>query len=85
MTVNNIIKNKPYLAWYVKDPEKLSEESVIEHVLNYGNWGDVQLFIKIKGKDKTAELFKKTILGTRTNYPPAIRSYFSRYFNNKNV
>ena len=49
MTVNSIIKNKPYLVWYVKDPDKLSEESVLEHVLNYGNWEDVQQFIKIKG------------------------------------
>lgn len=82
MTVNSIIKNKPYLAWYVNDPEKLSEESVLEHVLNYGNWEDVQLFIKIKGRDKTAELFKKTITKKRTNYTPAIKSYFYRYFNN---
>ena len=81
MTVNSIIKNKPYLAWYVKDPEKLSEESVLEHVLNYGNWDDVQQFIKIKGKDKSAELFKKTLTKKRTNYSPAIKSYFYRYFN----
>lgn len=85
MTVNIIIKNKPYLAWYVKDPEKLSEESVLEHVLNYGNWDDVQQFIKIKGKDKTTELFKKTLTNKRVNYSPAIQSYFSRYFNNKDV
>lgn len=85
MTVNNIIINKPYLAWYIKDPEKLSEKSVLEHILNYGNWDDVQQFIKIKGKNKTAELFKKTIVNKRTNYSPAIKSYFSRYFNNKHV
>jgi hypothetical protein len=82
MTVNSIIKNKPYLAWYVKDPEKLSEESVLEHVLNYGNWDDVQQFIKIKGKDESAALFKKTLTNKRTNYSPAIKSYFYRYFNN---
>ena len=81
MTVNSIIKNKPYLAWYVKDPEKLSEESVLEHVLNYGNWDDVQQFIRIKGKDKTTSLFKKTLKNKRTNYQPAVQSYFSRYFN----
>ena len=85
MTVNAIIKNKPYLAWYVKDPKKLSEESVLEHVLNYGNWDDVQQFIKIKGKDKTTELFKKTLTNKRTNYSPEIKSYFSRYFSNNHV
>lgn len=85
MTVNNIIKNKPYLAWYIKNPEKLSEESVLEHVLNYGNWEDVQQFIKIRGIEKTASLFNKTILNKRVNYQPAIRSYFNRYFNKDNV
>ena len=82
MTVNNIIKNKHYLAWYIKDSEKLSEESVLEHVLNYGNWNDVQLFIKIKGMNGTAELFNKSLKNKRTNYSPAIKSYFFRYFNN---
>lgn len=85
MTVNNIIKNKPYLAWYVKDPVKLSEESVLEHVLNYGNWDDVQQFIKIKGRDKTAELFNKIITNKRTNYFLPIKLYFIRYFNNNHV
>lgn len=81
MTVNSIIKNKPYLAWYVKNPENLSEKSVLEHVLNYGNWDDVQAFIKIKGIIETGELFKQTIANKRTNYSPEIKSYFSRYFN----
>lgn len=85
MTVNAIIKNKPYLAWYIKDPDKLSEESVLEHVLNYGNWDDVQQFIKLKGLIGTAKLFNKSLEGKRTNYSPAIKSYFYRYFNNNNV
>lgn len=85
MTVNSIIKNKPYLAWYVKDPEKLSEDSVLEHVLNYGNWDDVQQFIKIKGLNETAILFNKSLNNKRTNYSPPIKSYFSRYFNKNNV
>lgn len=85
MSVNDIIKNKPYLAWYVKDPEKLSAESVLEHVLNYGNWEDVQLFIKVKGINETAKLFNKSLKNKRTNYQPAVQSYFSRYFNNNHV
>ena len=81
MTVNSIIKNKPYLAWYIKDPEKLSETSVLEHILNYGNWDDVQLFIKIKGIAETSNLFNKSSKKKRVNYTPAIQSFFSRYFN----
>lgn len=80
MKVNSIIKNKPYLAWYVKDPETLSDASVLEHVLNYGNWDDVQLFIKMKGISEAAELFNKSLKNKRTNYTPAIHSYFLKYF-----
>jgi len=80
MVVNDIIKAKPYLAWYVKNPAELSEESVLEHVLNYGNWEDVQQFIKIKGKEETKKIFQLSLQKTRINYSPEIKSYFSRYF-----
>lgn len=83
MVVNSIIKDKPYLAWYVKNPDKLTEDSVLEHILNYGDWDDVQLFIKIKGMEGTAHLFNKSLKNKRDNYQPAIRSYFARYFNPK--
>jgi len=55
--VSQIIIKKPYLAWYVKDVKKLFEESVLEHILNYGDWEDMQEFIKIKGKKETTTLF----------------------------
>ncbi len=35
-----IFAQKPYLAWYVKDAQKLSQESMVEHILNYGDWDD---------------------------------------------
>ena len=62
MTVQEIIKNKPYLAWYVKDPGELSKEATLEHVLNYGNWNDVMQFFEIEGVSKSADLFSKTLL-----------------------
>lgn len=83
MSVNDIIKYKPYLAWYVKNPENLSQNSVLEHVLNYGNWDDVQQFIKIKGREETADLFERSLANKRCNYQPAIKNYFIRYFRRK--
>jgi hypothetical protein len=84
MDIHQFIKKRPYLVWYVKDLEKLSDESIVEHVLNYGNWDDVQEMIKILGMSKTAEIFrrksKKSKMG-RTNYRPEIINYFSLYFN----
>lgn len=85
MVVTDIIKNKPYLAWYIKNPENLSDQSVLEHVLNYGNWEDVQTFIQIMGKEKTAEIFHQSLQNKRVNYFPEIKSYFIRYFNRPNA
>lgn len=82
-TINDIIKKKPYLAWYVKNPEKLSRESVLEHVLNYGNWDDFQRFLQIKGINETFKLFKITLAKKRSNYSPEIKAYFLRFFNDR--
>lgn len=64
----------------IKNPEKLSEESVLFHILNYGNWQDVRDFIKIKGLKETASLFYKTLNKKRNNYLPQIKNYFKKYF-----
>ena len=76
----DIIRRKPYLAWYIRDAKKLSDGSVLEHVLNYGNWDDVQEYIKLKGIEETARIFRETRGEKRSNYRPEIADYFSRYF-----
>lgn len=78
--VQDMIRRKPYLAWYVADPGELSDESVLEHVLNYGNWDDVQEYIKLKGMAETARLFGATSRKQRVNYRPEIAYYFKLYF-----
>ncbi|MEK7664570.1 MAG: hypothetical protein AAB361_00335 [Patescibacteria group bacterium] len=81
MTVRDIIKKKPYLIWYVKDYDSLSDEAVVEAVLNYGDWDDVQKLIKILGIEKTAKIFRKQINNFRTNYDDKMKNYFILYFN----
>jgi len=78
--IHEFIKQRPYLVWYVKDPSKLSEESIVEHVLNYGDWNDVQEMIKILGIKKVAEIFNKQIHQKRINYDKKIMNYFKLYF-----
>ena len=85
MVVGDIIKNKPYLAWEIHDPSKLSDQSVLEHVLTYGNWEDVQTLCTVMGKEKARILFNKSLKNKRVNYPPEIKSYFTRYFNLQNA
>ena len=78
--IHEFIKERPYLVWYVKDLDKLNEESIVEHVLNYGNWDDVQEMIKILGVKKIAEIFEKESNRKRSNYRPEIKNYFRLYF-----
>ena len=80
MTIHQFIKKRPYLVWYVKDLDKLSEESIVEHVLNYGDWNDVQEMIKILGLGKTARIFREKSKQKRCNYDPKVKNYFQLYF-----
>ena len=80
----NVIKKRPYLIWYVKDYNALSDESIVEHTLNYGDWNDVQKLLSILGIKRTAEIFrtksKPSKMG-RQNYEPKVINYFNLYFN----
>ena len=84
MTIRQFIKARPYLIWYVKNLDKLSEASIVEHVLNYGDWDDVQKMIEILGLKKTAKIFREKSRPDkfgRQNYRPEIKNYFQLYFN----
>lgn len=58
----------------------MPEESVVEHVLNYGDWDDVQKMIRILGKGRVAEIFREHAFRPRNNYNPMTRNYFDLYF-----
>ncbi len=79
-TIQEFIKQRPYLIWYVRDLDKLNEASIVEHTLNYGDWDDVQEMIKILGVKKTADIFSKQINQKRVNYDAKILNYFKLYF-----
>ena len=81
MNIHQFIKKRKYLVWYVKDPGKLNNEAIVEAVLNYGDWDDVQEMIKILGIKKVAKIFAKKSNEKRCNYFPDIKNYFNLYFN----
>lgn len=74
------MKARPYLIWYVKDFENISEEAVVEAVLNYGDFDDVKKLISILGMKRIARIFRKYAGRRRSNYRPEIKSYFKLYF-----
>lgn len=81
MTAQEFIKQKPYLVWSVKDLDALSDESIVENILNYGNFDDVKKIIEILTIEKVAKIFRKQLENKRNNYNPRIRNYFQLYFN----
>lgn len=81
MTINKFIKKRPYLIWYTKNYDNLSEETIIEVVLNYGDFDDFKKIIKILGIKKIAAIFREKIRQKRCNYRPEIKNYFRLYFN----
>jgi hypothetical protein len=75
-----IINQKPYLAWDIKDVSGLSENSMVEHIINYGNWDDVLATLTILGIEKTANIFDESINKPRNNYRPQTINFFKLYF-----
>jgi len=80
MTISNFIKKRPYLVWGTRNYDNLSEEAIVENVLNYGDIDDVKEMFSILGVKKSAIIFKKQISQKRNNYRPKIKNYFNLYF-----
>jgi hypothetical protein len=80
-TINSFIRQRPYLVWSTKNYDGLSEEAIVEAVLNYGNFKDVKEMIGILGMERTAEIFRKEAIKKRCNLRPEIKNYFQLFFN----
>ncbi len=80
MTIQKFIKKRPYLIWYVRNFEALSEEAIVEAVLNYGDFDDIKKMISILGIKKVSNIFRKQLKRRRTNYDSKIINYFRLYF-----
>ncbi len=80
MEARDIIKKKPYLIWYTVDYDSLSDEAVVEAVLNNGELSDLMELINIMGRKRVSEIFKKESNKERSNYRADIRNYFNIFF-----
>jgi hypothetical protein len=78
-TLTDLFKQKPYLAWYVGDKTKLSEKSMLEHVLNYGTWEDYEVAESVPGLQKIKLLFSELIRSKRVNLRSQTENYFTNY------
>lgn len=79
--IHEFMKQRKHLIWYVKDTDQLDDRSIVEHVLNYGQWDDVMEMIRIMGIERAAAVFRQWAFVPRSNYYPQIANYFRLYFN----
>jgi hypothetical protein len=75
-----LVQNKPYLTWDIRDKTQLSEQSVVEHILNYGNWEDYLIAESELGIKKIRSIFDTLKQKTRVNLKPKTIHYFEKYY-----
>lgn len=79
--IREFIKNKPHLVWYTENYDNLSEKSIVESVLNYGNWDDYLFVENNLGLKRINKVFNELKNQKRINLRPQTINYFSNYFN----
>jgi len=81
--IHEFIKKRKHLIWWTKNWDGLDDEAIVEAVLNYGDWDDVQELFDILGIKRVAEIFREQTAPERMrcNYRSDIKHYFNLYFN----
>jgi hypothetical protein len=80
MDREKFLQNKHTLFWYIQDLSQLSDNSIVETILNYGDWQDFKDMISLFGLSKISQIFQQDIQKPRNNYRPEIQNYFTLYF-----
>jgi len=76
----DLIRKRPHLVWYTRNFGNLSEKSIVESVLNYGNWQDYLSLEKIFGAKRLKTIFEELKSQKRANLRRQTINYFSNYF-----
>jgi len=76
------IDDHQHLFWYSPAPknETVSDELLVETLLNYGTLEQVRNLFKVMGLKKVASVFEEMTGRKELNFFPEIHNYFSLYF-----
>lgn len=80
MTTGDFVRKRKYLFWSTNNYDGLSNDAVVEGVLNYGDMNDVRELIALLGIKEVARVFYENTSRPRINYDPKIVNYFSLFF-----
>lgn len=80
--VKEFIRQHSSLFWYIPEDKKeeISEDVLVEFILNYGNLDDVKTLFRILGIQETARTFFAAKGRRKMNYFPEIYNFFYLYF-----
>ena len=81
--LKNFIRAHEALFWYSPGDkgETVSDELLVETILNYGNMNNIHDLFKIMGIHYTATVFRQMTGRKSKNIYPELRNYFELYFN----
>lgn len=81
-SLKKFIKENSELFWYIKPEsrENVSDELLVETILNYGDYKSVKKLFNLLGKEKVARIFFKQSGKNRQNYLKLVKHYFTLYF-----
>ena len=81
--VKEFIRKHSNLFWYIPEDKKedISEDVLVEFILNYGTLDDVKELFRILGIHNVAQVFFSAKGRKKLNYYPEIYNYFSLFFN----
>lgn len=80
--IREFIRENSELFWYIKNDakENISEEFLIETILNFGDLKSTGKLFKILGIKKVANIFYRQLNKKRHNYLKLTEHFFSIYF-----
>ena len=84
--IKSFIREHSNLFWYTPEDKKqdISQEFVVETILNYGDMNALRKLFTIMGIKKVADIFFNSINTSerkRGNYHELVLNYFTLFFN----
>jgi len=80
--IKAFIRKHSSLFWYIPEDKKeeITEDILVEFILNYGTLEDVKELFRIMGIIETAKVFYQAEGRKKLNYYPEIYNFFDLYF-----
>ncbi|MFO7789111.1 MAG: hypothetical protein R6V32_00935 [Bacteroidales bacterium] len=80
--IREFIRENSDLFWYTPDDKKgeISEDLLVETILNYGDMNAVRKLLRIMGVERVAQIFQNLEGRQKLNYYPEIYNFFKLYF-----